>query len=267
MRHDSKTTLLTVLAALVFTPLHAGSAERYSIVHVPKSYDAAKPAPLLLVLHGYSLDADTIEEFSGLSELSEKEGFIAVYPDGSLDAEEKRGWNAGAGFSERFRNADDDRYLVSLIEETEKKYCINRSRIYAVGYSNGGFMAHALAQRHPGLLAGIGAVAASTSIPLPQLTSPVSVIHIHGLADSVVRIKGTGTFRSVTSVIDRFRTLDRCAGDPSIFRDGAVEGLLWKGTAGDVALYTIKGLGHDWPVNEMNAGEVLWDFLKSQRRR
>ena len=263
MRYGSKTILLTAFAALLSLPLNAGAAERYSVIHVPKSYDAAKPAPLLLVLHGYSLDADTIEEFSGLSELSEREGFIAVYPDGSLDAEGKRGWNAGAGFGERFRNADDDRYLVSLIAETEKQYSIDRSRIYAVGYSNGGFMAHAFAQRHPGLLAGIGAVAASTSIPLPQLTSPVSLIHIHGLADPVVRIKGTGTFRSVTSVIDRYRTLDRCTGEPSIFRGGAVEAQTWKGSAGNVALYTIKGLGHEWPVNEMNTGEVLWNFFKT----
>ena len=263
----TKGSFFLLLAFFISFPFCADAADRYSVVHVPKNYDAKKPAPLLLVLHGYSLDADTIEEFSGLSELSDREGFIAVYPDGTLDAEGKRGWNAGPSFDARFKGADDDRYLVSLIEETGKTYRIDRERIYAVGYSNGGFMAHALALRHPGLLAGIGAVAASTSFPLEKLRSPVSVIHIHGLADAVVNFRGTDTFRSVPSLIDRCRALNGCTKEPIISRNGAVEGEVWRGSAGSVALYTIKGLGHEWPVNEMNTGEVLWNFLKTEKRK
>ena len=93
-----KVSILFLPVFLVILALPARAAGRYSVVHVPKSYDAKRPVPLLLVLHGFSLDADTIEEFSGLSELSEKEGFIAVYPDGSPDSLGKKGWNAGPFF-------------------------------------------------------------------------------------------------------------------------------------------------------------------------
>lgn len=263
MRHASIVISLASLAALLILPVYAGATERYSVVHVPASYDAKKPAPLLLVLHGFSLDADTIEEFSGLSELSEKEGFIAVYPDGSPDSLGKKGWNAGPFFESMFGKADDEGFILSLLKETGKKYSVDPKRIYVVGYSNGGFMAHTLAQRHPGLFAGIGAVAASASGSLKKLTAPVSVIHIHGLADPVVPFKGSDSFQSLHSVIARFRELNGCSGHPSIIRAGSVEGEIWTGKKGDVAVYVIKGLGHEWPVNEMNTGEVLWNFLKN----
>ena len=266
MRH-TKGSFFLLLAFFISFPFYADAADRYSVVHVPKNYDAKKPAPLLLVLHGFSLDADTIEEFSGLSELSEKEGFIAVYPDGTPDSLGKKGWNAGPFFETMFGKAEDEKYLLSLLDETRKKYRIDPKRIYAVGYSNGGFMTHALAQRHPGLFAGIGAVASSTVMDLDSLVSPVSVIHIHGAADPVVPIDGTADFRPVRSVIEQFRRIDGCGKGSVLENKGPVKGALWKGKHGNVALYTIQGLGHEWPVNEMNTGEVLWNFLKTESRK
>ena len=68
----------------------------------------------------------------------------------------------------------------------------------------------------------------------------------------------------MSSLIDRFRELNGCTKEPAISRNGAVENEIWKGEKGDIALYTIRGLGHDWPANEINTGETLWNFLKTQ---
>ena len=256
--------LLTVLIAAGFTPaLPAEPAERECIVHVPDTYNPKKPCPLVLVLHGYSLSGDAMEEFTGFSGLSDKEGFIAVYPDGTIGAEGKRGWNTGGRISDKlFPAVDDGAYLVSLVKKLCTQYAIDDARIYVTGYSNGAFMAHYLAEKFPGMFAAIGCVAGSTFMDVAAMIMPVSAIHIHGLQDQAVPFDGSASMASVNSVMEKIRSLNGCGKGRIVMKTDRVRGELWKGKTKDAALYTIKGLGHDWPVNELNTADVLWDFLK-----
>ena len=59
-----------------------GSARSYQI-HIPPNYDPAKPTPLVLALHGASMNAPTMERFTGLSAKADQAGFIVVYPNGT----------------------------------------------------------------------------------------------------------------------------------------------------------------------------------------
>ena len=87
MRH-TKGSFFLLLAFFISFPFYADAADRYSVVHVPKNYDVKKPAPLLLVLHGYSLDADTIEDKETLvSDL------IETLTDAGIDTEDTARWN------------------------------------------------------------------------------------------------------------------------------------------------------------------------------
>src|SRR5437588_5945893 len=58
-----------------------GVARGYRI-HIPGSYRAGTPIPLLILLHGHGSSGSQIERSTRMSRKSEKEGFMAVYPDG-----------------------------------------------------------------------------------------------------------------------------------------------------------------------------------------
>ena len=66
--------------------------ERTYHIHIPASYDKANPIPLLIVLHGGGGTGEGMVNLSqgGFNKLSDKEGFIVVYPDGI-----EKHWNDG----------------------------------------------------------------------------------------------------------------------------------------------------------------------------
>ena len=70
---------------------HGGLRRSYRI-HIPPSFDRTKPTPLVLALHGGGGSGWHMERLTlgGFNTLSDKEGFIVVYPDGI-----ERHWNDG----------------------------------------------------------------------------------------------------------------------------------------------------------------------------
>jgi len=56
---------------------------RQYLLHVPDSYKAGAPMPLVFVLHGATQSPESAERMSEMSTLSDKYGCIAVYPRGT----------------------------------------------------------------------------------------------------------------------------------------------------------------------------------------
>ena len=61
---------------------HGGLIRSYRL-HLPARYDGASPAPLWLHVHGYTGSARHSDGWTGLSELSDREGFVLVFPQGT----------------------------------------------------------------------------------------------------------------------------------------------------------------------------------------
>jgi polyhydroxybutyrate depolymerase len=162
-------------------------------VYIPSSYDPAIPTPVLMGLHGYSFSGDTIELYFGFSQLAEQNGFIYLYPDGSLDSVGLRFWNATDACCD-FDNAgyDDVGYLTTLLDMIDAEYNVDPNRVHLVGHSNGGFMAYRLACEYPERFASIASLAGATfSNPLDcNATAPVHVLQIHGTLDVVISYYG-----------------------------------------------------------------------------
>jgi hypothetical protein len=60
----------------------AGATRRTYLVHVPAGYRPDRAVPAVLLLHGNGGSAADLDEVSGLSELADRRGFLAVYPQG-----------------------------------------------------------------------------------------------------------------------------------------------------------------------------------------
>ena len=165
-------------------------------VHVPASYDAASPAPLIVLLHGYTSSGAGQDTYMQVSALKDAYGFILVAPDGTREAggNRPRFWNASAtccNFSAS--EVDDVAYLAGLIAAIKADYAIDDKRVYLFGHSNGGFMSYRMAYEHPGAIAAIASLAgADQSLPAPP--EPVHVLQIHGTADTAIPYE-SGSFR------------------------------------------------------------------------
>jgi polyhydroxybutyrate depolymerase len=162
-------------------------------VHVPPGIDPAKPAPLVILLHGFGASGLVQELVFRLEPESDKRGFLYAHPDGTIDMDSKRFWNATNACCD-FGNTmvDDVAYLSGLVKEISEKHAVDPKRVFFTGHSNGGFMSHRLACDKPDLVAAIASLAGSTFLDPAscKAAEPVSVLQIHGTKDDSVLYDG-----------------------------------------------------------------------------
>ncbi|HEX6767355.1 MAG TPA: alpha/beta fold hydrolase [Polyangiaceae bacterium] len=167
-------------------------------VHVPSGLGANEKVPLVVVLHGYGASSSAIEEHTDFREFALKKRIAWVAPDGPKDKKGRQFWNAGSSCC-NFENSPVDhvRALRRLVERALERYPIDAKRVYFVGFSNGGFMAHRIACELGGLVAGVVSVSGAGRKPNEACpaTAPVRVLQVHGDADPVVEIGGGHLFR------------------------------------------------------------------------
>ena len=154
--------------------------------------------PLIVSLHGFGADSVWQSMYVPLHERVNTDGFGLLLPNGIRDADGNRFWNPTDRCCEAGKSGEDDvAYLTELVAEARKVR--DFGPVYFFGYSNGGFMAHQMACKGlPGLravasLAGTSYVEDSTCDGAP----PVSVLHVHGTRDRVIRFDGDVSVRVV----------------------------------------------------------------------
>jgi polyhydroxybutyrate depolymerase len=267
--------------------IHDG-IERTYILHIPSSYDANSPTPLVLSLHGGAGNAENQRWVSGFNELSDEKGFIVVYPNGTGKLEDKiLTWNGGTCCGYAVTNQIDDvGFIRSLIAELQSQYNIDPKRMYATGLSNGGIMSYRLACDAADIFAAIGPVAGTQNYVRCTPDEPVSVIHFHGTDDTHLPYGGGSggdsiagvLFASVEESLDFWKNVNQCNPTPHVrtFEDIEHQSFTGcrKGTA--VELYTIIGGRHAWPGSDgpawpggdeptqtISASALIWDFFSA----
>lgn len=167
--------------------------DRPVTVHVPPDLDPAKPAPLVILLHGFGASGFVQELVFRLEPESDKRGFLYAHPDGTVDMDAKRFWNATDACCD-FGNTmvDDVTYLTNLVKEISEHHAVDPKRVFFTGHSNGGFMSHRLACDKPDLIAAVASLAGSTFLDPAKCSAaqPVSVLQIHGTKDDSVLYDG-----------------------------------------------------------------------------
>jgi len=160
---------------------------------VPTGYVSGTPTPLVILLHGYGASGAGQEGYFQLGPVADEQTFLYATPDGTPDGTGRRFWNADDACCDFFgTGVDDVAYLNAMIDDIFSKYTVDAKRIFVVGHSNGAFMSHRLAcdlsNRIAAIVALAGAVWKDPSKCIP--TSPVSVLDVHGDADTVVSYTG-----------------------------------------------------------------------------
>lgn len=264
---------------------------RSYLLHVPRNFDPSQPAAVILALHGGGTNAKTMVKFSGLSEMANRAGFLAVYPNGSGRNPNFLTWNVGNCCGHALReNVDDVGFVRVLLDELGRSAKIDPARVFATGISNGGMLAYRLASELSDRIAAIASVAGPMGTETCQATRPVSVLHFHGTCDEFTPYNGgrgpksfsQADFHSVEFSVRAWIEANECPTAGSELRlpnknfDGTtVTKMTWgPGKAeSEVVLYTIHRGGHTWPgrqpptsylglsTSEIDANDVTWEFF------
>ncbi|MCE5236868.1 redoxin domain-containing protein [bacterium] len=266
-----------------------GAVTRTCFVHVPPSYDGAKPMPLVIALHGARGNGRGMAGATGFSALADQYGFIAAYPDGIAG---DRTWNAlfgkiPGGGGVLADDVDDVAFLRGLIEQLHASHHTDPERVFVCGHSAGAYMAYRAAVELSDIIAAAGIVNGSLGIKsldgkpcganIPQPVAPVSLIHICGRQDGVVKFDGAQTpknlFKSVLDCVAFFVAAEGCA-TPGVTTDDPatqVSRTLYTGgkNGTEVKLVIVQRCNHNWPTPAvgLSATQELWDFFAAHPKQ
>lgn len=172
--------------------------ERPAKYYLPEGYDGAEAAPLLVLLHGYTGTGGITAAWWQLLSAASDAGVILVIPEGLKDTGGNQFWNASEFCCDYDRTGVDDvAYLTGIIAEAKTVFSVDPARIYLMGHSNGGFMAHRLACEHSELIAGLvnfaGAAPYDAMDCAPEF--PVAILQVHGTWDTTIYYEGRSRHR------------------------------------------------------------------------
>jgi polyhydroxybutyrate depolymerase len=266
MRHHLITALallsVPATAQVSGTITHDGITRNH-ITYVPTSYVPGTSTPLVFVMHGFTQSNTAIMNATGFNALAEQEGFIVAYPNGV-----NNGWNTNSPFPGG-STADDVGYIGALRDTLIAQFSIDTTRIYACGFSAGGYMSHKLGCESPKCFAAIASVSGTINSGAVDDCAPLhtpGVLQIHGISDAIVNYNGSiFSGLGVQDVLDLWTANLSCATPPTITPFTAtVEQQAYSPCTGNASVvhYKIDGGGHTWPTGgSFNATNVIWDFF------
>ena len=268
-------------------PVVAPSARPYGL-YVPTGLDRSKPAPLVVFFHGYGASGASILGGFGMKGAADAHGFILAYPDGTVDSQGNRFWNAtSACCNFDHAHVDDVAYAAWLIDDVASKVSIDRKRVYVTGHSNGGFLALRLAcDLAPRVAAAVSLAGATWKDPSKcNPSEPVSILQIHGDADQTVHYGGgllfdgpTREYPGAETTVATWAGKDGCAGPfapvaGTFDFDGSLPGTETSRRQAtgcppgiSVDLWTVAGAPHQ--LNPSGAGlDAIWAWMAAHPKR
>ncbi len=278
----------------------ANKMTRTFVVHVPAGFDGKSKLPVVIMLHGAGGGGEGAIAQTGWGAKSDREGFIAVFPDGTppraaLPARfltNPRLWNDGSGRGAiGVERVDDLGFISAMIDFLEARYAADPARIYCTGFSNGASMTFSVGLNLSNRIAAIAPVSGHLWYKERQLAYPVPLLYIIGRDDPLNPIEGGevklpwGSTLTQPPVEDSLKEWERmlgCGPEVQTASGNGVREITYDHCAkgGEVVYYRVRGLGHVWPGGQnrlpekwvgkpsdsLNATDVIWEFFKTHPR-
>ena len=243
------------LSAVVFAQ---SQTQRFQVAGVTRTYIVYAPTglnnpPLVFNIHGYNMTATLEQSICKMDKIADREKFIVVYPN-AID----KSWDMSG--------ANDFTFLLAIIDTMDAKYHIDRNRIYATGFSQGGFMDFQLACKYADIFAAIAPTSGLLSGTC-KLKRPVPMFLTFGTDD-------VATPAQFMASVNSWLKLDSCPSTPVVTRPypstnaQSVVTRLYYGPCAqgsEVVVDSVFGGPHEWPMNtttKVNNSEEVWAFFK-----
>jgi poly(3-hydroxybutyrate) depolymerase len=260
------------LAALFIFSLSAGvlvqaggfggkPTDSFKFAGVMRSYVVYAPSglgsnpPLVFNVHGYNIDGPLMRAITQMDKVADREKFIIVYPSAL-----NKSWNMSGG--------DDLTFIVAIIDTIDARYHIDRNRVYATGFSQGGFISFLLGCKYSDVFAAIAPVSGMLNGTC-ALKRPVPMFMKFGTNESVASVS------QFMASVNSWLKLDSCPSTPVVTRpypssnpNSKVTRLSYGPCAqgSEVVVDTVAGGTHEWVLTtdtNVNTSEETWAFLKN----
>jgi polyhydroxybutyrate depolymerase len=255
--------------------------QRNYVVYLPNNYTDTIDLPMVIYLHSYGWTAMQGMRYTLLHQVADTSNFIVVYPSAINN------WNSGIGDNPDWPTSDvnDVGFINAMIDTLNNHYSIDLERIYACGFSNGGFMSYKLACQLSHRIAAIasvsGVMSSGTAVNCNSLHK-IPVLHIHGTADNLVGNEVSGWY-SVDQTLSYWTDFNDCVQVDTVLlpdldkTDGCRVTKISYSSCSDesnVIFYKVINGGHSWPsatadyswagakTNDINASVEIWNFFK-----
>ena len=249
------------------------NVNRNYLIYIPDSYDSEIDYPLMFLFHGFGGIASEFINTADMRDLAESKNFIVVYPQGLDLGGTGSHWNCSNPSADNKSDVDDIGFIENLIDQLILDYpVIDSKRIYAAGYSNGGFMSYYLGCNSK-KFAAIGSVAGTMlddSYQSCNASFPTAMINIHGTDDFDVPYDGNIYYPSIPEVVDWWKNFNNTPNEDLLTnQDGSIEQYIYYNDAGDRYVEHIKiiGGGHYWDdklnYNGTNTSGLIWGFVSN----
>ena len=238
--------------------------------------ETAEGAPLVLMLHGYGGTAESFRLDTGFDRAATARGYAVAFVTGAPDPGDRTsatGWNFGEGSPEK----RDTAFLCALADTLVREYGLDGDRVFAVGFSNGAFMAHRLALETDGVFAAVVSVAGTAAESVWENrpgSLHVGLLQITGEKDGVVPRHSDGSARYAKSPAIE-DVIAYCAAANGLDKMDSVSigesSVLTKyssdGSDRRVWHALITGGRHSWDaerITGVNTNELILSFLDTQ---
>lgn len=242
-----------------------------------------KNGSLLFIMHGSGgSSSDILKRTTKLEERTAADRLLVVYPDGY-----QHFWNECRKYSNAVANKEDineQAFFSAMINYFQEKFSIDKSKVYAAGFSGGGQMAYKLGATMPTQIKGIAAIVAnmpdSASCDCVLSGTALPVLIINGTDDPVNPYKGgemfvnNASFGAVKSTENSFGYWASLAGyneqpqhqtlpDTDTADHKIIEQYSYrKPGKPPVILLKVTGGKHDYP-GDIDVYLYTWEFFRS----
>jgi len=262
----------------------SGGINRTFRIYIPKSCDSGKPCPLVLNFHGNTQTSISFEEKNKYRQIADTAGFILITPDGLIDPrfpKSGQGWNVFSCCATQ----NDVLFVSNLMDHSIKQFNIDTTRIYASGFSLGGFFVYDLACNLSNRIAAFASVSGSMELERMQTYNPskaVPIVEFHGTNDRLVYYDGGERegvkFLGVDTLLNFWIKANQCSSefvtsnleDKDPIDGSTVQHITFQNCKSNstVELYKIVDGGHRWPGTEapnsnkdILAEQEIWNFF------
>ncbi len=271
---------------------------RQYLEYVPETYDASTPTPVVFIFHGLGGNMYEVLYNADFNRIAAEQGWITVTPQALPDTFTAmdttltmNAWHSGVSAVVdgdtivASEGRDDTGLMMAILDSLIAHYNIDQSNVFCTGVSMGGFMSHRMAIEHGDRIKAIAPVCGTIGNEITSYTpvGHVSVMHLHGTADSIVTYD-SGSFQyivnvnvglGVDSTIAFWRRYNQCSDTAihTIFPDICDDGRLFEkfyygdGTFGTkTVLIKVNGGEHEWchgPYRDVDFTDEIYNFFAS----
>lgn len=250
--------------------------EHYMILYLPKE---SSGAPLVIMLHGQGNTAESFRNTVHFEEDALPKGYAVAYVMAAADTDNPAygiGWNSGLHPGKN----DDVGLIKALVRYLKSTYSFDDDRIFAAGFSNGGFMVHRLAMEAQDTFSAVVSVAGFMTEYVwneKNGSNEIGLFQITGEKDNVVPKNSDGSAKynkapAIEDAMDYWVSTDGLTEKEETVI-GKKDSVLTKYSGSKTGrqvwnLFVVDGY-HSWPDEKLTGiqtNELILEFFEAQKR-